>query len=252
MGSLVCEHLCYTIALLVTLIIYIIVIACPYWAISTQTNNLEITSRITIFVGFWQQCESSEYQSVADRCRYYTFSQSALPAYFNFSRWTICISGGLSFLATLLIFISNPCILKPESTSSSTSFSIRILAAIMILIGGGLTVAAGSWFSYTCYTNELGALIGPGTNLGNVDGTTAYTPDWCCVLAIIDGALCVILACVIAGRACCIQFDAEKPTPMIEVEAINEAMKIDESPQIYVGPQAQRAAEWAYQNRVYI
>ena len=40
------------------------------------------------------------------------------------------------------------------------------------------------------------------------------------MLAIIDGALCVILACVIAGRACCIQFDAEKPTPMIEVEAI--------------------------------
>ena len=135
---------------------------------------MEITSGITIYVGFWQQCESRDHANVASRCRYYQFSQSSLPAYFNFARWTICISAVFSLLSALLMFIANPCILKPENTSQNVTFSLRLLSSVLLLIGGVLTIVAGSWWSYTCYTNSLGPLIGPGTGL--IEEYCQHTP----------------------------------------------------------------------------
>ena len=80
-----------------------------------------------------------------------------------------------------------------------------------------------------------------------------FIPDWCCVIAIIAGALCFIIGCVIAGRSCCINYEETKPVTQGEIDAINEAMKIDEQPdRIYLGPQARRTAEYVHQHRLYV
>ena len=72
--------LALTVFLLVCVILEAIAIGFPDWAISTKTNQFDITSNIVVYVGFWQQCEAGGSFGGVRSCRYYQVSQNALPA----------------------------------------------------------------------------------------------------------------------------------------------------------------------------
>ena len=50
------EHTILILFLLVCFILECITLGFPDWAISTKTNQFDITSNIVVYVGFWQQC----------------------------------------------------------------------------------------------------------------------------------------------------------------------------------------------------
>jgi len=245
------EHTAYCGTILIGLVFYIVVLACPYWAISTKTNQFTITSDLTVYVGFFQQCQNSQWSS-KPTCRDYAISQTSLPAYFNFSRWSVGLSGILVLIALIMSLVAHPMTCK-GTISPSDKFGIRLAIAGLLMVAGAFTVAAGSWWSYACYTNQLGPLIGPGSTT-LIPNVSSYTPFWCCVVGIFNGCVIFITGIIMSIRACIIQYSVEMPTRAAEIYAINEALKEEDSAPRYSyihKPVTERTAQWAYENRVY-
>ena len=133
----------------------------------------------------------------------YQVSQTSLPAYFNYSRWMCCFDLGFTLMILVIACFTFPgCFSK--TLDKSQKHYLNIFGVSFFMIFTGLSgISAGGWFSYACYANELGPLIGPGSETDRFQNVSFYTPYWCCVLWIINCCFLVVVGGVFGCRSCC-------------------------------------------------
>ena len=223
------EHTALIVFLIICLILECVAIGFPDWAISTKTNQFDITSNIIVFVGFWQQCTQNpnhDYKNfernltfkhcfrhfvlcgssiqITKSCRTYQVSQTALPPYFNYSRWMCCIDIAFTLIIIVLSMFTHPRLFN-KSLPKQRKFWMNIFGVSVFMIITGLSgISAGAWFAYAAYANELGPLIGPGSETDRFQNVSFFTPYWACVLWLIVCCFLVVVGSVFGCRTCCV------------------------------------------------
>lgn len=195
------EHGALTIWLMVSLVVLIVITVEPYWALNTEANGLYIVNRLWTSVGLWQQCVS--FDNGDNQCNTYDVPQNSLPAYFNFLRYSICITTGLTIIAIITSIASNPSLL-PYYISDSTKFTCRLVTSSIMVVTGLLSLSAESWFTWTCIANELGPIVGP-NNIITDKSNVGYALDLCTIIAFIISIIYVVAGFVHVVRACTLQ-----------------------------------------------
>ena len=226
------EHLFMSCFIFIASCIIALAIGEPAWAVSTETNQFYITSQVTVYVGMWEQCLYGGSYGGFKKCRLYDISQSAIPFYFNCTRWTVCV--GLAFMMLVAFpcsILSNPAFQEYFSVGYTLIF--RLTTSFCLFITGASGIAVSIWFIIITYGNNLGPIIGPGANTDeNVyidDGNVSYyTPDWACVMEVVVCLMLVISSFIHFGRAIYFYKFASKPVSLAEMEAINLAMRLRE------------------------
>lgn len=158
----------------------------------------------------------------------YQVSQTSLPAYFNYSRWVCSFVLAFTLSIIVLAIFTHPKLFN-NSLDKNRKFWISIFGVSGFMVFTGLAgISAGAWFSYACYANKLGPLIGPGSETTNFQNVSFYTPYWCCVLWIIVMCFMIVVGGVFGCRTCCnsgldenvdvVVFDGEYPEKKTRME----------------------------------
>ena len=81
------------------------------------------------------------------------------------------------------------------------------------------------------YSNQLGSLVGPGTQTYSISGNFSYyTPAWACVVMIMAGCMLIVGGFIHLGRAICIYRVKIQKTPEQDLQMINEIMRWKNQP----------------------
>jgi len=206
------EHTIFSVYLLVCLCLIIVSICSPDWAVSTETNQFYITSGIIIYVGFWEQCEEGYHAGLSHHCRVYQISQTSLPTYFNYLRWVSCINTILVAGAVCFSILANPRLGRGTFTPCQ-KLAFRLTTCSVCVFSGAFLISGASWFTYMAYNNQLGSLVGPGSQTYSISGNFSYyTPAWACVVMIMAGCMLIVGGFIHLGRAICIYSRVESST----------------------------------------
>ena len=223
------EHLAMTLFVFFSSLVIAFAIFEPAWAVSTETNQFYITSEVTVYVGMWEQCLYGGAYGGFKHCRLYDVSQSAIPFYFNFTRWTVCTGLSLMLLVAFpCSIVSNPAF--HEYFSNTWTLIFRLTTSFTLFLTGITGCGASIWFMVVTYDNNLGPLIGPGANTDeNIyidDGNVSYyTPDYACVIELVMCIVLIVASLIHLGRAIYFYKFAQKPISEAEMEAVNQAMR---------------------------
>ena len=218
------EHTLLTFYLVICLSLIILSICSPNWAVSTETNQFYITSGITIYVGFWEQCEEGYHSTISRHCRLYQISQTSLPTYFNYTRWVCCLNAVLVAISIVFSILSNPR-LGRNTFNPCQKLAFRLTTVSICIFSGSFVISGAAWFTYMCYSNQLGSLVGPGSIQSLRGNFSFYTPAWSAVVMIMAGCCLIVGGFVHLGRAICIYKAKISETPEQDLQMINEVMR---------------------------